>query len=100
MGRGSTPTPSAKFHTAQDVAALFEGRAAPEQFAKNAWWHFLSLTVAGGEEELVRVYDRLLVLMQDLRLADCPITENRPESLDADMLEDLALLWPPLAENA
>ena len=43
MGRGAAATPRAKFHTAQDVAALFEGRSAPELFAKSAWWHFAEI---------------------------------------------------------
>ena len=99
MGRGAAATPRAKFHTAQDVAVLFEGRSAPELFAKSAWWHFAGVTVAGGEEELLRVYDRLLVMMQDLRIPDFPVVESRPEPLDAELLEDIARLWPPLVGN-
>lgn len=99
MGRGATLTPRAKFHTAQDVTALFDGCSAPEQFVKSAWWYFLSLTVAGGEEELLRVYDQVLLMIQDLRYAGFSIIESGPESLDAELLEDLARLWPPVVTN-
>ena len=97
MGRGSLLTPRAKFHSAKDVTALFDGRVPPEQLAKNAWWHFLSITVPGGEEDLLQVYDRLLVMFQDLRFADFPILEGPSEFVDAELLEDLSRLWPALA---
>ena len=99
MGRGAIQIPRAKFHMATDVVALFEGRPVPEHFAKNAWWHFVSVTVTGGESELLTVYDQLLSMLHELRLADFPIVESRPELLDDATLTDLARLWPPLVEN-
>ena len=100
MGRGPATTPRAKFHTVQDVVTLFQGRTAPEHFAKSAWWHFAGVTVAGGEEELLHVYDRVLAMVQDLRIPEFPVVESHPEPLNAELLEDIAILWPPLVENA
>src|SRR3546814_18223251 len=51
MGRGAVALPKAKFHKAIDVATLFKDVAAPAQFMRNSWWHFLDVTVQGGERE-------------------------------------------------
>lgn len=99
MGRGAMTTPRAKFHKAVDVATLFEGRPAPEQFLKTGWWHFLDVTVPGGERELLAVYNDTLRMFLELEIADFPITEEQPTELDEGLLEDLPRLWPPLQES-
>lgn len=99
MGRGAVATPRAKFHKAVDVAALFEGRSAPELFVKTGWWHFLDVTVPEGEQELLAVYSSILRMLIDLEISDLHITEEQPIELDEELLEALPRLWPPLQEG-
>ena len=100
MGRSADPLPRAKFHKADDIAVLFEGRAVPDALSKTAWWHFVDITMPGGEGELQRVHERLIELLRDLHFGDFPIVQANPEQVSEDMLDDIARLWPALVENA
>ena len=44
--------------------------------------------------DLLRVYGEILVILQDLLFGRFPIQETPPEVVDAELLDDLALLWP------
>jgi hypothetical protein len=97
MGRGPTSVPRAKFHKSVDVAALFDGKSAPEPFLRTGWWHFGDITVPGGSQELEAAYTSLY---DALALApELPISEESDIELDEDLLEALPRLWPPLQEG-
>ena len=94
MGRGTISTSRAKFHTTADVVTAFASRVPPEVLQRTAWWHFLGVTVSGGEADLLRVYGEILVMLQDLPFDGFPIEETAPEAVGAELLDDLALLLP------
>lgn len=60
----------------------------------------MDLTVPGGEDELVEVYNTLVRAFRDLDIPDFPIVESGAEVLDGELLDDLARLWPSLPERA
>lgn len=102
MGRGNPPagpTPRARFHTSANVSDLFinAGRPAPGSLQKTAWWHFKAITVPGDAPELLAVHDRIVQQLQALALDSFPVVEGPTEELTVELVEDLALLWPPLA---
>src|SRR3546814_718110 len=100
MGRGELGTPRAKFHKRDDVVALFEGREAPDALAKSAWWYFASITTAGGAVELEDVRGRVLSMLAKLEYSECSVSEGEQVLVDEALLEDLARLWPAIADSA
>ena len=100
MGNGSIRTPKGKFHHVLDISAMFSGRPTPPPLChKSAWWHFMGVTVSGGTEELLTLYDNILGMLYDLAFDNFPVVEAPAEQLTEELLEDLALLWPALVEQ-
>ena len=101
MGDSSIGTPRAKFYNTMDVANLFPGRTLPPAlFHKTAWWHFVGMTVPGGETGLLRAYSDIVSMFRDLNFQGFPIVESPSEALTEADVEDLATLWPVLTEQA
>ena len=101
MGRSVTPTPRARFHTSANVTTMFDhAKPAPAALQRTAWWYFAGITVSGGDVELSRAYDQVFELITALPFADFPVSEDAPERVSEELLGDMALLWPPLGEQA
>ena len=59
----------------------------------------MGVTVSGGTEELLTLYDNILGMLHDLAFDNFPVVEAPAEQLTEELLEDLALLWPALVEQ-
>ena len=56
--------------------------------------------MSGGDVELSRAYGQVFELLMALPFAGFPVAEDAPERVSEVLLGDMALLWPPLTEQA